>query len=285
MNYGDYSRIEKAIKFIQEHAEDQPDLDKVAGHLNLSPFHFQRLFKDWSGISPKRFLQYLTVEKAKKLLTESRSVLDTAFETGLSGPSRLHDLFVSVEAVTPGEYKSMGESLRIRYSFQQTPFGECLIALTDRGVCGLSFTGDSSGEIELSILKDRWKNAVFSEDPAEGRDTAEKIFAGNSGKKDIRILMKGTNFQIKVWTAVLNIPGGYFASYGRIAKEIGCPGASRAVGTALGQNSIGYLIPCHRVFRETGVISGYRWGADRKRAMIVYEASARDGLDHGLNKE
>ncbi|MGE4318488.1 MAG: bifunctional transcriptional activator/DNA repair enzyme AdaA [Deferribacterales bacterium] len=282
---GDYERIEKAIKFIMEHADDQPDLESVARYLDLSPFHFQRLFKDWAGISPKRFLQYLTVEKAKKLLTESRSVLDTAFEAGLSGPSRLHDLFVSTEAVTPGEYKSMGESLSIRHSFQKTPFGECLIAVTDRGVCGLSFTGDRGRDAELTALRDKWKNAVFSENTEEGRDTIEKIFARHGGAREIKVFMKGTNFQIKVWTAVMNIPDGTFASYGRIAKEIGCPGASRAVGTALGQNSVGYLIPCHRVFRETGVISGYRWGADRKRAMIAYEASGRDVLDPEDNNE
>jgi AraC family transcriptional regulator of adaptative response/methylated-DNA-[protein]-cysteine methyltransferase len=265
----DYQRIERAIKYIEANAQNQPTLDDIAAHLNLSPFHFQRLFTDWAGISPKRFMQCLTIQAAKKLLDESRPVLDAALDVGLSSPSRLHDLFVGVDAVTPGEYKSLGAGLSVTYGFQPTPFGICLTALTERGVCGLSFVEDTAEALDQ--LKSDWANAKFLRDDNTVKDIVEKIFANDTD--GIKIFMKGTNFQVKVWTAVLNLPAGVFASYGDIARLINMPNASRAVGTALGQNRIGYLIPCHRVLRETGAVTGYRWGAERKKAMLAYESS------------
>ncbi len=264
-----YERIERAIRYIEANAEHQPMLDDIAAHIGLSPYHFQRLFTDWAGISPKRFMQCLTIQAAKKLLDESRPVLEAAFDVGLSSPSRLHDLFVSVDAVTPGEYKSLGTGLEITYGFQPTPFGDCLIATTERGVCGLSFVDDK--EKSLEQLKSEWANAKFIRDDSSVKHVAGMIFSNKN--EGMKIFMKGTNFQIKVWTAVLRLPAGVFASYGDIARLINMPKASRAVGTALGQNSIGYLIPCHRVLRETGAVTGYRWGAERKKAMMVYESA------------
>lgn len=264
-----YSRIERAIRYIEANAQTQPTLDEIAAHLNLSPYHFQRLFTDWAGISPKRFMQCLTIQAAKKLLDESRPVLDAALDVGLSSPSRLHDLFVGVDAVTPGEYKSMGAGLTITCGFQPTPFGTCLLSMTERGICDLSFVDDA--ETALGQLRSDWANATFIRNDSAVKPVVEKIFSNDTN--GIKIFMKGTNFQIKVWTAVLNLPAGVFASYGSIARMINMPKASRAVGTALGQNSIGYLIPCHRVLRETGAVTGYRWGAERKKAMMVYESA------------
>lgn len=275
MNSADYYRIEKAIHFIEQNAGEQPSLDDIAAHLGLSPFHFQRMFTDWAGISPKRFLQCLTIEAAKRLLDESRSVLEASIEAGLSGPSRLHDLFVSVDAVTPGEYKSMGSGLVIRYGFQPTPFGMCMAALTERGLCALSFHDESSAEAETEDLKIRWQNARLIRNDGAVEETVRRIFKPEKGE-EIRVFMKGTNFQIKVWTAVLRLPYGVFTSYGDLAGTIGSPAASRAVGTALGQNRIGYIIPCHRVLRETGAVTGYRWGSARKKAMIAMEACVKD---------
>ena len=270
----DYERIERAIRYIEAHAQNQPTLDEVAAHIDLSPYHFQRLFTDWAGISPKRFMQCLTIQAAKKLLDESRPVLDAAFDVGLSSPSRLHDLFVSVDAVTPGEYKSMGGGLTIRYGFQPTPFGTCLTAITERGICGLSFIHNTNETEEFEILRSNWQNAEFVHDDSAVKEVTEKIFSND--KSDIKIFMKGTNFQIKVWTAVLNLPVGVFASYSDIARMISMPKASRAVGSALGRNSIGYLIPCHRVLRETGAVTGYRWGTERKKAMMAYESASSE---------
>ena len=275
MNHADYYRIEKAIHFIEQNAGEQPSLDDIAAHLGLSPFHFQRMFTEWAGISPKRFLQCLTIETAKRLLDESRSVLEASMEAGLSGPFRLHDLFVSVDAVTPGEYKSMGSGLVIKYGFQPTPFGMCIAALTERGLCSLAFADEADAVRETEDLKNRWQNARLIRDDGAVGETVQSIF---NPEKDssIRLFMKGTNFQLKVWTAVLRLPYGVFTTYGDLAGMIGAPSASRAVGTALGQNRLGYVIPCHRVLRETGAVTGYRWGSARKKAMIALEACAKD---------
>jgi len=269
MENTDYQRIEKAIRYIEENTQTQPTLDAIANHIGLSPYHFQKLFTRWVGVSPKRFLQYLTVASAKELLKNS-SVLDTSLELGLSGPSRLHDHFINAEAVTPGEFKSSGNGLDIRYGFHPSPFGECLIAETSRGVCHLSF---AENDIALSELRKNWENANILEDRKSVEQTVKKIFYKDSDSTDIKIYMKGTNFQIKVWQALLRIPEGVFVSYSTIAKAIGHPKSSRAVGTAIGQNNIGYLIPCHRVLRTTGDIGGYRWGTDRKKAIIAFEAA------------
>ncbi|WP_303850222.1 bifunctional transcriptional activator/DNA repair enzyme AdaA [Seleniivibrio woodruffii] len=270
---GNYERIERAIKYIEANAENQPALDDIAAHIGLSPYHFQKLFTDWAGISPKRFMQCLTIQAAKKLLDESRPVLDAALDVGLSSPSRLHDLFVGVDAVTPGEYKSMGAGLEITYGFQPTPFGDCLTALTERGVCGLYFLHDTDETGETERLRAHWQNAKLTRNDSAVKEVTEKIFSNETS--GIKIFMKGTNFQIKVWTAVLNLPAGVFASYGDVACMINMPKASRAVGTALGQNGIGYLIPCHRVLRETGAVTGYRWGTERKKAMMIFESAIK----------
>jgi AraC family transcriptional regulator, regulatory protein of adaptative response / methylated-DNA-[protein]-cysteine methyltransferase len=271
----DYERVEEAIRYIESRASDQPSLDEIAARLNLSPFHFQRLFKRWAGVSPKRFLQYVTVEGAKRLLDESASVLDAALESGLSSPSRLHDLFVGAEAVTPGEFKASGRGLELRYGFHETPFGPCFLATSPRGVCALEFT-DGAGEkaAALTAFRRRWKEADLIEDGAPGAAILASRFGG-VGREPILLHLEGTNFQLKVWKALLSIPEGRLISYGRLAEMIGSPGSARAVGTALGQNPVGLLIPCHRVLRSTGEIGGYRWGVERKKAIIAWEASAR----------
>lgn len=266
----DYARIEKAIHFISENRLTQPTLEEIAAHAGLSPHHFQRLFTRWAGVSPKRYMQFLTIESAREMLSNSASVLETSFGVGLSGPSRLHDLFVSVDAVTPGEYKSGGGGINIKYGFYPTPFGECLLATTERGICALEFVSDR--ETAVSGLRGKWPNSAMASDGGSGAETAEQIFGQKKDEK-IRIFIKGTNFQLKIWEALLKIPEGCLISYGSLSARLGISGSARAVGTAIGQNPIGYLIPCHRVLRSDGSISGYRWGQDRKKAIIAYEAS------------
>jgi AraC family transcriptional regulator, regulatory protein of adaptative response / methylated-DNA-[protein]-cysteine methyltransferase len=271
----DYRRIEKAITYLEEHALEQPSLDEVAEHIGLSSYHFQRLFKSWAGVSPKRFLQYLTIENAKKLLRDSVSVLDAALDVGLSGPGRLHDLFVSVEAMTPGEFKAQGKDLIISYGFHGTPFGECLLAVTPRGICHLSFVDPETRALALGELRATWQDSTFVEDQSAGREIIKQIF-GQTRSKDqtpLKVLLKGTNFQIKVWEALLKIPDGTAVSYGSLAKAVGRPKAHRAVGTASGHNPVGYLIPCHRVLRANGDIGGYHWGTARKRAILAREVA------------
>lgn len=277
METSDYQRIDKAILFLEEHAVEQPSLDAVAAHIGLSSWHFQRLFKTWAGVSPKRFLQYLTVEHAKNLLRESASVLDTALDVGLSGPGRLHDLFVGVEAMTPGEYKRNGRELVLQYGVHGTPFGDCLIAVTRRGICSLGFIEGESRERAVTRLRESWKEATLLENPGASEQVVRQIFStsGVGGQAPLQVMLKGTNFQIKVWEALLRIPEGAVVSYGALAETIGHPGAHRAVGTAVGQNPIAYLIPCHRVLRNSGEIGGYRWGTARKRAILAMEAALR----------
>jgi AraC family transcriptional regulator of adaptative response/methylated-DNA-[protein]-cysteine methyltransferase len=267
----DYAKIAEAIRYIDRNKDRQPSLEEVSAHLSLSMYHFQRLFTRWAGISPKRFLQYLTAEHAKALL-ESSSVMNAAYDAGLSAPSRLHDLLVSVDAVTPGQYKAKGGGLVIEYGRVASSFGECFIAQTEKGVCHLSFTCE--GANDEAILAGRWSNSVLKEDSIKIAETAEKIFG--SDKVPVPVHMKGTNFQIKVWTALLRLPENEFITYQKLAEKIGSPSSARAVGNAAGQNCIGYLIPCHRVLRSTGEISGYRWGAERKKAIIAYESARAD---------
>lgn len=272
----DYDRIEKAIRFIQEHAADQPSLDAVAEHVGLSPCHFQRLFKRWAGVSPKRFLQYLTVERAKELLRASSPVLDAAHEVGLSGPGRLHDLFVSVEAVTPGEFKAFGEGLEIRYGFHSSPFGLCLAALTRRGLCALRFVEEGARGPAVAELRKDWKGAELLEDPESTGAVVERIFsrAGTCAQRPLRLLLRGTNFQLRVWEALLRIPEGALVSYRALAGAVGRPKATRAVANAVGANPVAYLIPCHRVLRSSGELGGYRWGTARKGAILGRELAA-----------
>jgi AraC family transcriptional regulator, regulatory protein of adaptative response / methylated-DNA-[protein]-cysteine methyltransferase len=265
----DYARIAEAIRFIDQNSEEQPSLERVADHLGLSPFHCQRLFKRWAGVSPKRLLQSLTVEHAKRLLLDSASVLETSFEVGLSGGSRLHDHFVALEAVTPGEYQRRGDGLTIRYGFESSPFGEALIGRTDRGVCALSFPNDrDEGE---AWLRHEWPGATFSDDRAGTRQVACEIFEHGAR---VPLFVRGTNFQVQVWRALLAVPTGEASTYGRIAKAMGRPKAARAVGGAVGANRVAFLIPCHRVLRELGGTGGYRWGTMRKRAMLAWESAA-----------
>ncbi len=267
----DYQLVEKALLYLEENASNQPSLDDVAKYIGLSPYHFQRLFKRWAGVSPKRFLQYLTVEHAKALLRESASVLDTTYTVGLSNPGRLHDLFISVEAVTPGEFKSRGRDIEIRYGIHSTTFGNCIAAVTDRGISNLRFVNEENQGKVLAELTESWKNANMCEDPAASKEIVESIFTHPQPGKHLNIFLRGTNFQIKVWEALLKIPEGSVVSYGELAKKINMPGSARAVGNAVGQNPIGYLIPCHRVIKSTGELGGFRSGTARKKAILGRE--------------
>jgi AraC family transcriptional regulator of adaptative response/methylated-DNA-[protein]-cysteine methyltransferase len=271
----DYARVERALQFLNANYLHRPTLDEVAGHVHLSPFHFERLFQRWAGTSPKRFLQYLTKEHAKALLRDSKSLLEAAYKSGLSSGGRLHDLFISCEAVTPGEYKLRGEGVTIRYGFHPTPFGECLLAKTERGVCALRFLTAPSKPTALRELRDEWPAARFVKDDDETGEICQRIFrtASEDERTQFHLHLRGTNFQLKVWQALLSIPAGHLTDYSDLATTIGAPKASRAVGSAVGRNPIAYLIPCHRVIRNLGVIGDYRWGHERKQAMIGWETA------------
>jgi AraC family transcriptional regulator, regulatory protein of adaptative response / methylated-DNA-[protein]-cysteine methyltransferase len=271
----DYRRIEKAIAYLQARYLEQPDLAAIARAAHLSEFHFQRLFTRWAGISPKRFLQFLTIEHAKQQLVNSKAVLETTLDSGLSSPGRLHDLFVSVEAVTPGEFKTRGAGIRIKYGLHATHFGDCLLGVTERGVCWLGFVCGSSSAEAISEMKQHWAGATFARRPDLTKTMADRIFSGlkDARKSSLSLLLLGTNFQIKVWQALLNIPAGALVSYEIIGGLIDARNSSRAIGSAVGSNPIAYLIPCHRVIRKTGLLGGYRWGATRKRAILGWEAA------------
>ena len=285
----DYQRIEQAIRFLDSAAPARPSLEDVARHVGLSPFHFQRLFTRWAGISPKRFSQVLALEFAKGLLRDSRNLIDATYDAGMSSGGRLHDLFVTLEAVTPGEYRAGGAGLRISAGFHETPFGECLVGVTDRGVCGLSFfDGDRSAALE--DLQARWPGAVVEERPRATASVAARIFRAlevrdPAGLVPLSLLVRGTNFQVRVWQALLRIPVGSVVSYEAVATAVGAPAAVRAVGTAVGRNPVAFLIPCHRVIRGTGALGGYRWGLERKRAMLAWESGRRDASHNGLRVE
>lgn len=273
----DYLRVEKAIDYLEENFRDQPSLIELAEHLNMSPFHFQRMFKRWAGISPKRFLQFLTIEHAKKLLDENRNVLDATYESGLSSPGRLHDLFVGIDAVTPGEFKSKGTGVEITYGIHPSPFGECLLALTERGVCALIFLSGGKRREAVADLQSQWEEARLSESPQKTKPLLDQIFrpAPHASKPSISLFLKGTNFQIKVWQALLRIPPGCVCSYEDVAKYLGEPAAARAVGNAVAANPVVLIIPCHRVIRKIGVFGNYRHGTARKKAMIGWEVAQR----------
>lgn len=267
----DYRLIEQAIRFIESNATRQPELEEVAAAVGMSEFHFQRTFTRWAGISPKRFLQFLTKEHAKELLAESENLLDTTHQIGLSSLGRLHDLFVTTEAVTPGEYKTRGAGVTIRYGIHPTPFGKCLIATTERGICHLGFVQTSEGDAVDNLVAD-WKEAKMIEDVRATAPLVAPIFDLNwRGKEALRLHLRGTNFQIKVWEALLQIPQGTVTTYGQIATRIGQPSALRAVGTAVGHNPIAVLIPCHRVLRKDGDFGNYRYGSARKKALLFSE--------------
>ena len=268
----DYLRIEQAISYLEDHYKDQPGLEEVAANIGLSEFHFQRLFTRWAGVSPKRFLQFLTKEGAKELLDKSENLLDTTHQVGLSSLGRLHDLFVTTEAVSPGEYKSRGEGVTIRYGLHASPFGKCLVAVTERGICHFGFVQTSEGAAIDNLVAD-WKNARMIEDNRITAPLIEPIFDLSQRGKPLNLHLRGTNFQLKVWEALLNIPSGSVTTYEGLAERIGQPTASRAVGTAVGQNPIAVLIPCHRVIRKVGEFGNYRYGALRKKALLAYESA------------
>ncbi len=273
----DYQRIEQAIRFLQTNFDRQPDLDEVARQVYLSPFHFQRLFSDWVGVSPKRFLQTLTAEHLKSKLHETRNLLEAAELAGLSTPSRVHDLFVTLEAVTPQEYRSGGAGLHISYGFSPTPFGECLLATTERGICWLAFVSAGGHEAALTELYAAWPEAEIGENPIMAIKLAQTIFQSTKQSRKFHLLVRGTNFQLKVWNALLRIPVGGVASYQTIAQAAGIPGAARAVGSAVGSNHLAYLIPCHRVIRQSGTIGEYRWSSSKKALLLGWEMNQAVG--------
>jgi len=270
-----YTLVEQAIEFIEANVRRQPELDEIAAAVGMSEYHFQRLFTRWTGISPKRFMQFLTKEQAKQLLARSENLLDTTHQVGLSSLGRLHDLFVTTEAVTPGEYKSAGQGLTIRYGVHHTPFGKCLIATTERGICNLSFVESSEGKA-IDELVSNWQHAQMTEDFTSTAPLVARIFSDFQPDSPLKLHLRGTNFQIKVWEALLKIPTGALTTYEHIAVKIGKPQALRAVGTAVGHNPIAYLIPCHRVIRKSGEYGNYRFGSARKKAILAKEFSAHE---------
>jgi AraC family transcriptional regulator of adaptative response/methylated-DNA-[protein]-cysteine methyltransferase len=264
----DYERVERALRYLETNFKDQPGLAHVAAAAGLSEGHFQRLFRRWAGVSPKRFLQFVTAEYARERLRARRSVLDAALDAGLSGPGRLHDLTLSVHAMTPGEIGRAGDGLDIRHGVHDSPFGACFVAVTRRGVTAMSFAPGAFDE-----LRARWPAARYVKDAAVARAIVSDVFAGRPLKRLLHV--PGTNFQLRVWQALLEIPSGGMRSYGDIARGLGMPDAARAVGGAVAKNPVAYLIPCHRVIRESGAWDAYRWGPTRKRAMLGWEAALR----------
>ncbi len=264
-----YRLVERAIRYIETRAPAQPNLAEVAASVGLSEYHFQRLFSRWAGVSPKRFMQFLTKERAKRLLDESENLLETAYQSGLSSLGRLHDLFIAAEAVTPGQYKSRGAGMTINYAVHPTPFGACLLAVTQRGICHLGFVDGDDGA--LARLAAHWRNATLIEDNALTAPLVRRIFFNADSNAPLRLHLRGTNFQIKVWEALLAIPCGALTTYERLAAHIGNPRALRAVGSAVGDNPIAYLIPCHRVIRKSGEFGNYNYGSARKKAILARE--------------
>lgn len=270
-----YARIEAAINFIKDHLQDQPSLDEIATAVQLSPFHFQKLFTEWAGVSPKKFMQYLTLEYAKSLLRNAGStLLDTANATGLSSTSRLHDLFIAIEGMTPGEFKNGGAGLQINYHFSPSPFGELIIASTARGICHLFFVTDQQQAVNDLIA--RFPHASLQHRTDILQQEALGFFRRDWQQKQIKLHLSGTPFQLKVWESLLKVPMGSLVTYGAIANNIDKPKAARAVGTAIGNNPIAFLIPCHRVIQQTGRLGGYRWGESRKSAIIGWEATQKN---------
>jgi AraC family transcriptional regulator of adaptative response/methylated-DNA-[protein]-cysteine methyltransferase len=271
----DYQRIEAAIAYAQANFQAQPDLEELARQAHWSPFHFQRKFQQWAGISPKKFLQYLSLSYAKQLLRQQLSVEAATQETGLSGPGRLHDLFVKLEAMTPGEYRQGGAALPIRYSLAESPFGAYLVASTPKGICHLHFADDA--EQAVAGLRQEWPQAALRAETTPEHAQVARFFSHNFGPADrLHLHLKGTDFQLKVWESLLRIPEGGVSTYGQVAAQAGYGPAVRAVGSAIGANPVGYLIPCHRVIRQGGELGQYRWGTPRKAALLGWEAARAD---------
>ncbi|MBL0443686.1 methylated-DNA--[protein]-cysteine S-methyltransferase [Aeromonas veronii] len=270
----DYARIADAIRFIASQVERQPTLDEIAAHVHLSPFHFQRLFSRWAGVTPKRYLQVLTLERAKTLLQESRPLLEVADTLGLSSGSRLYDHFVQLEAVTPGEYKQRGAGLVIDHGVHDTPFGQAFVALTQRGVCNFTFLDDKATEAPLAALTHSWPEATLQEAPSRTQNVINTMFDGSKAPdRPISLHVSGTNFQISVWRALLQFPPAKVVSYAQVASAVGNPKAARAVGLAVGANPVALMIPCHRVIQQNGKLGGYHWGETRKQAIHAWEAA------------
>jgi AraC family transcriptional regulator, regulatory protein of adaptative response / methylated-DNA-[protein]-cysteine methyltransferase len=285
---GDYDRVRRALEFMTLRWKRQPSLDDIAAHVGLSPSHFHHLFRRFAGITPKAFLQAITLDHAKALLKDSASLLDASYEVGLSGPSRLHDLFVTHEAMSPGEWKAGGEGLTLRYGFAGSPFGEALAVSTDRGLAGLGWVDDKAApgkaadtgkpaggrEGAMADMVRRWPKARFVEDRAGGEKAIARIFDAKRWRADqpLRVVMLGSDFEVRVWSALLRIPMGRAATYGDVAAHIGKPSAARAVGAAVGRNPISFVVPCHRVLGKTGALTGYHWGLTRKQAILGWEA-------------
>ncbi|MBW4461790.1 MAG: bifunctional helix-turn-helix domain-containing protein/methylated-DNA--[protein]-cysteine S-methyltransferase [Nodosilinea sp. WJT8-NPBG4] len=272
-----YRQIAEAIAFLRQHHLDQPDLTAIASHVHLSQYHFQRLFTQWAGISPKRFLQNLTVDYAKAKIAETKSLLELTENVGLSSLGRLHDLFVTLEAMSPGEFKAGGAGLEISYGIHATPFGPCLLAKTARGICNLHFLDAANRETAERLLRAEWPGATLVADQSGTAGESDRIFTPNPDRP-LALAVKGTNFQIQVWRALLQIPPGGLTTYQDLAEAIGRPTAARAVGNAIGRNPVGYLIPCHRVIRASGEWGGYRWGAARKTLLLGWEAGQTQTL-------
>jgi AraC family transcriptional regulator of adaptative response/methylated-DNA-[protein]-cysteine methyltransferase len=278
MSVSNYERIAQVIRYLDAHHAEQPGLAELAGHLGLSPFHFHRLFSDWAGVTPKDFLQCLTLAHAKRLLREGQSVLQSALEAGFSGPGRLHDLCVTLEAASPGEVKSGGNGWKILFGFAETPFGECIAAEGPRGICYLGFVDGADRKTAETALEEAWPEAELVRDDKAGARLAAQVFHRSRPEKErprIRAFVRGSAFQARVWKALLRVPPGSLVTYGRLAAAIGQPSAARAVGSGVGNNPLAYLIPCHRVIRETGLMGDYRWGPLRKRAMVAWETAGQ----------
>lgn len=268
----DYERIANAITYIKENAAEQPSLDEVAAAIHLSPYHFHRLFKKWAGVTPKAFLQYISLNHAKLLLQDNQTIEEASFHSGFSSSSRLHDLFVNIEGMTPGEYKNGGEQLEIIYDVTESPFGRLLIASTYRGICNLLFVEDV--EQGRQQLNEPWPNAAIRGGTNKHIEQIKGIFSGNAiNLKQIKLHIKGSAFQLKVWEALLKIPAGQLAAYSDVARQIDNPKASRAVGSAIASNPVAWLIPCHRIIKSTGDIGEYHWGSKRKTAMVGWEVA------------
>jgi len=270
----DYQRIAQAIEFINANAKQQPSLENIAAHLHLSPFHFQRLFSQWAGVAPKKYLQILTVDRAKQLLAQSKPLAEVSDSVGLSGSSRLHDHFVQLEAASPGEFKAGGAGMEIRYSVIGGPFGDAFIAVTPRGICKLSFLSNNNIEQQIVDLNAQWPAAKLVNQASETTQMVEALFAGKQTiNGPLSLYVKGTNFQINVWRALLQIEPGCISSYVQVAAAVGKPRAYRAVGTTIGSNQVAFFIPCHRVLQQSGQIGGYLWGETRKHAIHAWESA------------
>jgi AraC family transcriptional regulator of adaptative response/methylated-DNA-[protein]-cysteine methyltransferase len=271
---GDYAHVRKALAYISDNWRDQPSLETISDHVGLSPHHLQRVFTRWAGLSPKAFLQALTIDHARGLLRDSASILDTAYEVGLSGPSRLHDLFVTHEGMSPGTYKAKGAGLVVRYGFHDSPFGHALVMITEQGLMGLAFADEGEEAAAFADMSARWPAAEYVEDVNATSPYARRIFDHRrwSAEEPLRVVFIGTDFEIRVWETLLKIPMGKAATYSDIAQHIGKPAAARAVGAAVGRNPVSFVVPCHRVFGKSGSLCGYHWGLTRKRAILGWEA-------------